>query len=101
MGPRPSPAHSIERRDNNGDYEPGNCEWATWAEQGQNRRGLRLITVGGITKTFGKWAESAGISNQTLYERIAKGWPLERAVTVGPTPRRKRMGLGMNLRSSR
>ena len=45
MGPKPTPDHSIERQNNNGNYEPANCCWATTVVQNRNNRGTRLNTI--------------------------------------------------------
>lgn len=73
MGPRPSANHSIERDDVNGDYEPGNCRWATAQEQARNKRNNRLVTIDGVTKIAADWADEAGILRSTFLLRLKAG----------------------------
>jgi hypothetical protein len=80
--PRPSRQWSLERKDNNGDYEPGNCCWATSKAQGRNKRGNRLFTVWGRTQCAAAWAEEYGMSKQTLRARLLRGWSMERILTT-------------------
>ncbi len=83
MGPRPSSRHTLDRVDTNGDYEPGNCRWATRTEQADNKRNSHMVTAFGETKTMSRWAHQFGLSPGTLDSRITRlGWSAERAMTA-------------------
>lgn len=68
---------TLDRIDANGDYEPSNCRWATWEEQGNNRRNSILIEYDGKMKSLSQWAKETGIAYYTLRRRYYKGWSAE------------------------
>ncbi|MFI7073620.1 hypothetical protein [Micromonospora sediminicola] len=83
MGSTFRPELSLERIDVNGDYEPGNCRWATRKEQHRNKRNTRQVAWLGRTLTVGEWSEILGVNASTIGVRLWRGWSVERSLTTG------------------
>lgn len=83
LGQCPSAGMTLERLDNSKPYAPGNCRWATRAEQNRNRRSCVLLTHDGRTLILSDWARELGLTPNALRMRLVKlGWSVERALTT-------------------
>lgn len=83
VGGRPN-GYTLDRIDNDGNYCPENCRWADWKTQTSNKSSNRYITYNGKTQTIQQWSIDFGLNEQTLTNRINRGWSIERALTTKP-----------------
>lgn len=84
MGEAPD-GMSIDREESTGNYEPGNCRWATRQTQNENRKSVRWIEADGVRLTATAWAKRLGLNKASFYERLEK-WPLRQALGLEPRP---------------
>lgn len=89
IGNRPSPSHSLDRINNNGNYTPKNCKWSDKKEQGRNRRTCVYLTHKGKTKTIAEWAAILGIDWSSMKHRSIKWGACDR--TFSPKRKEKKV----------
>ncbi len=94
MGPKPSPAHELDREDNDKGYQPGNCRWVLRKVNGRNRRSNRWVEAFGERRTLAEWCERCGISPGTAAARLSIGWTAEEALSI-PTRLKMANGAGV------
>ncbi len=82
MGSRPTPKHTVERRNNDGPYSRKNCYWATYSQQARNRRSSVFVSIRGRNMLLIEACEKYSVPYQRAHLRLRRGWRAERALEV-------------------
>jgi len=80
MGRNPGRFHTLDKQDNNGNYEPGNCAWVDKKAQARNTRRNFILSYKGKKKCLAEWCELLGLKYHTVYCRLRNGWSVQSAL---------------------
>lgn len=80
MGMKPSPRHTLDRIDNDGNYEPSNCRWALPQMQTRNSRKAHVLKVGSVARCLAEWSDITGVKAPTIRYRLKHGATPEEAI---------------------
>ena len=82
MGAAPEDRQTVDRIDNDGDYSPDNCEWASRMTQSRHRSNTVYATIDGVTRPMTEWCDVLGVNEKTVRSRMAKGFDMVTALTM-------------------
>lgn len=87
MGTKPTPKHELDRRDNDGQYSPGNCRWVVRQVNCRNRRSNVFIELNGERLTLVEWSQRCGVSTTVIQKRLQSGWAANDALHTPVRPK--------------
>jgi hypothetical protein len=73
---------TLDRKNNNGNYEPSNCRWVTQLMQSNNKRNNRYLTINGMTASLADICRLYNAKYKLVWKRLKAGWTLEKALLV-------------------